>query len=169
MHHKVNGQITASEVKVVFSEKSVIAVMPLRQAIDLARSEGMDLVEISPKEQPPVCKIMNYGKYKYNLDKAKKPSKKHNETKEMQFTPGIGVEDYDVKIKKVKEFLTDELKVLIVIKMRGREKMHSEISASLLTKIKTDCASLITANCLSSKPTSGESTSAKITFTLLPK
>ena len=143
-HNNINYEINAKIVDVIEQSTGQLTRMGLREAIELALSQDMDLVEMAHREIP-VCKIMNYGKFLYNSEKQKKKSsaKKPNETKEMHFTPAIGQEDYEVKLKKIKGCLEDGCKVTVLIKMKGRERQHSEISKDLVLKIQKDCEELI--------------------------
>ena len=136
----INYQIKAANVNVIDIATGELTQMSLHDAIELAESQDMDLVEVAHRDVP-VCKIMNYGKFLYNTEKQKKKSatKKTNETKEMHFTPAIGTEDYEVKLKRIKTFLTEGAKVNVLIKMKGRERQHVEISKQLVAKIQKDC------------------------------
>ncbi len=134
-----NDRIRAKEVRVVHDNGSEI--LPLQQALTMARSQELDLVLISPKANPPVCKIMEYGKYIYQLKQQKKERDKKNranvvETKEIQFKPQIGIGDLNVKRKKMQEIIDDGDKVKVVMKLRGREM---GMKSQLVPKIKEFC------------------------------
>ena len=118
-----------------------IGIMPTRDAIRLASEKGFDLVEVSPQARPPVCKIMDYGKYKYELSKkAKDANKKQRlfQLKEMRFRPKTEEHDYAFKMRHVREFLTQGNKVKVMVEFRGREKAHIEFGQNILDKLKTD-------------------------------
>jgi len=100
----------------------------------MARDEGLDLVEVNPNSNPPVCKLADYGRMMYNLNKNKKPVQK-SELKTIQLRPGIGENDLDVKIRKIEEFLTDKHKVCLTMKFRGREIAHQDLGLKVLEQV----------------------------------
>ena len=115
--------------------------MGLRKAIDLAVAEGLDLVEISPNTDPPVCKILDYGKYKYEAQKRKNEAKKKQKTidvKEIKLRPNIDEHDYQVKLRKIFEFLESGDKVKVTMRYRGREMAHQQIGIDVLARVKSD-------------------------------
>ncbi len=117
--------------------------MATRDAIRLAQEKGFDLVEVSPQARPPVCKIMDYGKYKYELAKKAKDAKKKQryvQLKEMRFRPKTEKHDYTFKMKHVREFLMQGSKVKVMVVFRGRERSHMEFGERILDKLKTDLA-----------------------------
>lgn len=118
-----------------------IGVMPTIQALKLAREHGLDLVEISPNADPPVCKIVNYGKYKYEIEKKKKEAskaQKASKLKELKFRIGIDPHDYLIKISHAEEFLSHGDKVRMQLQFRGRQMAHQELGFQLANKIKED-------------------------------
>jgi translation initiation factor IF-3 len=118
-----------------------IGIMSTRDAIRLASEKGFDLVEVSPQARPPVCKIMDYGKYKYELSKKAKDAKKKQrlfQLKEMRFRPKTEEHDYAFKMRHVREFLAQGNKVKVMVEFRGRERAHIEFGQNLLDKLKTD-------------------------------
>jgi translation initiation factor IF-3 len=130
--------IQASELRVIDDEKKQLGVLPFQQALDLARERGLDLVEIAPTAQPPVCRIMDYGKYLYELHKKEHEAKKHQkqiQIKEIKFRPKISIHDYDFKIKHVKRFIEEGNKVKITIMLRGREKSKPELGFQVLDRV----------------------------------
>lgn len=144
MKHKLNDQIQSNAIDLIDIETGAISRVSFKEAIEKAEAQELDLVEFSCKEGVSVCKIMNYGKFLYNSQKTKSSAaKKPAETKEMRFNPSIGKEDFEIKIKKVRAFLTEGSKVLISIKMKGREREHVDITQQLLEKIKQSCEDLI--------------------------
>ena len=115
--------------------------MPVLQAIALAEESGLDLVEISPNTTPPVCKILDFGKYKYELQKRKNEARKKQkiiEVKEIKLRPNIDEHDYQVKLKKIYEFLDNGDKVKITMRFRGREMAHHQIGADVLKRVEED-------------------------------
>jgi translation initiation factor IF-3 len=118
-----------------------IGVMPTREALRLAESKGYDLVEVSPETAPPVCKIMDYGKYKYELSKKAKSTKRKLTTfqlKEMRLRPKIEEHDYQFKCKHIREFLTQGNKVKVFVEFRGREMTHTEFGQRLMERLQSD-------------------------------
>lgn len=139
---RVNERIRAPKVRVIDGSNSqMIGVMPAIQALKLAREQGLDLVEISPNADPPVCKIVNYGKYKYEIEKKKKEAakaQKGGKLKEMKFRIGIDPHDYLIKISHAEEFLSHGNKVRIQLQFKGRQMAHQELGFELANRIKTD-------------------------------
>jgi len=128
-------------VRVIGETGEQIGIMPTRDAIRLAAERGYDLVEISPGAKPPVCKIMDYGKYKYGLAKKAKDAKKKQrflQLKEMRFRPKTEDHDYTFKMRHVREFLTQGNKVKVLVVFRGRERAHMEFGQKILDKLKVD-------------------------------
>ena len=126
---RINGKIRAREVRVVALDGHQIGVLPLGEAISLARSQGVDLVEVAPNANPPVCRIVDYGKYRYEQAKKEKESKKHqhaNRVKEIQLSPSIDPHDFQVKLGHAMGFLCEEMKVKVSLRFRGREMAHKE-------------------------------------------
>lgn len=138
---RINQFITASEVRVVHDKKGSLGIMNIKDAIALAREEDSDLVEIVPNANPPVCKIINYGKYKFELQKKNKEAKKKQklvQLKEIKMRLQISVHDYNFKMKHIREFLNEGNKVKITIMFRGREMAHTEFGHDLVDKIIKD-------------------------------
>ena len=128
-------------MRVIGETGEQIGIMPTRDAIRLAEERGYDLVEISPRARPPVCKIMDYGKYKYELAKKAKDAKKKQrflQLKEMRFRPKTDDHDYTFKMRHVREFLIQGNKVKILVVFRGRERAHMEFGQKILDKLKAD-------------------------------
>ncbi len=136
-----NNRITSSEVQVITNDGNNLGVLNTNEAISKAKEEGLDLIEIAPNARPPVCKIMDMGKYKYDVqkkaNKAKKKQKKI-ELKEIKLRPVTEVHDYTFKIKNAKKFLEKGDKVKFTIKFKGRELQHSHLGNELMDKIKQD-------------------------------
>ena len=138
---KANERIRALDVQVIGSDGSNLGPMPLNKAIELAKQEGLDLIEISPNANPPVCKIMDMGKYKYDLQKKANQAKKKQKTvslKEIKLRPGTETHDYNFKIKNAKKFISKGDKVKFTIRFKGRELQHSHLGNELMSKIKED-------------------------------
>ena len=136
-----NNRITSPEVQVIGSDGGNLGILNLNDAINRAKDEGLDLIEIAPNAKPPVCKIMDMGKYKYDAqkkaNKAKKKQKKV-ELKEIKLRPVTEVHDYTFKIKNAQKFLAKGDKVKFTIRFKGRELQHSSLGNQLMDKIKLD-------------------------------
>ena len=138
---KANERIKALDVQVIGSGGNNLGVMQLKQAIHLAKEEGLDLIEISPNANPPVCKIMDMGKYKYDMQKKANQAKKKQKIvslKEIKLRPGTETHDYNFKIKNAKKFITKGDKVKFTIKFKGREMQHVELGKDLMKRIIED-------------------------------
>ncbi len=128
-------------MRVIGSDGAQIGVMLTRDAIAMAVAEGLELVEISPNAEPPVCKIMDYGKFLYQKDKQQQAARKKQkqiQIKEMKFRPGTEDADYNTKMRQIKGFLEEGDKVKINLRYKGREMAHQEIGMQMIEKIKTD-------------------------------
>ena len=135
---KANERIRAIDVQVIGSDGNNLGTLPLNKAIEIAKGEGLDLIEISPNANPPVCKIMDMGKYKYDLQKKANIAKKKQkivQLKEIKLRPGTDTHDYNFKIKNAKKFLTKGDKVKFTVKFKGREMQHTELGKELMSKI----------------------------------
>ena len=138
---KANERIKALDVQVIGSDGKNLGVIQLKQAIQLAKDEGLDLIEISPNANPPVCKIMDMGKYKYDLQKKANQAKKKQKIvslKEIKLRPGTEIHDYNFKIKNAKKFITKGDKVKFTVKFKGREMQHVELGKDLMKRIIED-------------------------------
>ena len=138
---KANERIKALDVQVIGSEGNNLGVMQLKQAIQMAKDEGLDLIEISPNANPPVCKIMDMGKYKYDLQKKANQAKKKQKVvslKEIKLRPGTEIHDYNFKIKNAKKFIAKGDKVKFTVKFKGREMQHVELGKDLMKRIIED-------------------------------
>ena len=135
---RANEKIRALDVQVIGSEGGNLGVMQLKKAIELAKQEELDLIEISPNANPPVCKIMDMGKYKYDLQKKANLAKKKQKTvllKEIKLRPGTETHDYNFKIKNAKKFIIKGDKVKFTVKFKGREMQHTELGKELMKRI----------------------------------
>lgn len=140
---RINGEITAREIRLVGNEGEQLGITTVREALALAEERDVDLVEISPNAEPPVCKLMDYGKYKYEQSKKRHEAKlkqKQVQIKEVKFRPGTDDGDYNVKMRNVGRFLADGDKVKITLRFRGREMAHQDIGLSLLRRIEAELA-----------------------------
>jgi translation initiation factor IF-3 len=140
---KANERIRAIDVQVIGSDGNNLGTLPLKKAIEVAKSEGLDLIEISPNANPPVCKIMDMGKYKYDLQKKANIAKKKQKVvalKEIKLRPGTDVHDYNFKIKNAKKFLAKKDKVKFTVKFKGREMQHIQLGRDLMNRIVKDTA-----------------------------
>ena len=142
---KANERIRAPQVQVISSEGKNLGTLSTQEAINIARQEGLDLIEISPNAHPPVCKIIDIGKYKYDLQKKAHKAKKKQRTmnlKEIKLRPVTEIHDYNFKIKNAQRFLTKGDKVKFTVQFRGREMQHTKLGYELMTRITNDTASL---------------------------
>ena len=138
---KANERIRALDVQVIGSDGGNLGAMPLNKAIELAKQEGLDLIEISPNANPPVCKIMDMGKYKYDAQKKANLAKKKQKIialKEIKMRPVTENHDYQFKVKNAKKFIAKGDKVKFTIRFKGRELQHSHLGNELMSKIKED-------------------------------
>jgi translation initiation factor IF-3 len=138
---RTNRRIKAREVRAIGPEGEQLGVLPIEQALARAQELGMDLVEVSPMAKPPVCKIMDYGKFKYLEKKKQNEAKKKQvvvQLKEVKLRPRTEEHDYDVKIKKVREFLGESNKARITVMFRGREMSHKELGQKVLQRVIED-------------------------------
>ena len=141
---RTNQRITSQDVQVIASDGDNLGILNLQDAINRAKEEGLDLIEIAPNAKPPVCKIMDMGKFKYDAqkkaNKAKKKQKKI-ELKEIKLRPVTEVHDYTFKIKNAQKFISKGDKVKFTIRFKGREMQHSNLGHELMNKIKEDIVS----------------------------
>lgn len=140
---RVNGKIRAREVRVIGVAGNQLGVMPLTDAINLARHHAVDLVEIATTATPPVCRLVDFGKYRYEMAKKEKESKKHQHAsivKEVQLSPRIDPHDLGIKLTHAVNFLCEDMKVKIALKFRGREMAHTEVGFEVINKFLADIA-----------------------------
>jgi translation initiation factor IF-3 len=138
---RVNRRIRIPQVRVVDDEGNQIGILPTSEALALAEEKGLDLVEVSPKARPPVCKIMDYGKYMYQMNKRAKEARKRQHVthvKEIKMRPKIEPHDYDFKLRHAREFLAEGDKVKCTVIFRGRELAHKELGRRLMEKMIED-------------------------------
>jgi translation initiation factor IF-3 len=140
---RINGKIRAREVRVIGVDGKQLGVMPLNDALNLARQSGVDLVEIAPTAVPPVCRVVDFGKYRYEQAKKEKESKKHQHAslvKEVQLSPRIDPHDLAVKVGHAIDFLCEDMKVKVALRFRGREMQHTEFGFQVIQKFIAEVA-----------------------------
>lgn len=141
--HQLNEEIRDKEVRLVGEDGAQLGIMSAQEALDKAIEHGLDLVKISPTATPPVCKLMDYGKYKFEQQKREKEARKNQhvvEIKEVRMSPGIDVNDFNVKLRNAQKFLADGNRVKVSVRFRGREMAHTDIGKDLLLKFAEQCA-----------------------------
>jgi translation initiation factor IF-3 len=141
----VNDRIRGTEIRLIGAEGENVGVVSPERALALAEEAGLDLVEISPNATPPVCKIMDYGKYKYETQKKEAEARKKQkiiEVKEVKFRPTTDTHDYDVKMRNVFKFLEHGDKVKVTLRFRGREMAHQDLGRQLLERVAEDIKEL---------------------------
>ncbi|WP_456300436.1 translation initiation factor IF-3 [Thalassococcus lentus] len=137
----MNDRIKATEIRLIGAEGENVGVVTPSRALEMAEEAGLDLVEISPNANPPVCKIMDYGKFKYEQQKRESEARKKQKTievKEVKFRPGTDTHDYEVKMRNVFKFLENGDKVKITLRFRGREMAHQNLGRELLERVAED-------------------------------
>ena len=135
---RVNERIRAREIRVINEEGGQLGIMPPYEALKLARGQGLDLVEVAPTANPPVCRIINYGKYLYQLSKRQHEAKKHQksiELKEVKMRPRTSAHDFETKRNKVIDFLKEGAKVKVTVMFRGREMAHRDLGFKMMEKL----------------------------------
>jgi translation initiation factor IF-3 len=140
---RVNGKIRAREVRVIGVDGKQLGVITLTDAINLARQNGVDLVEIAATATPPVCRLVDFGKYRYEQAKKEKDSKKHQHAstvKEVQLSPRIDPHDLSIKVTHAVDFLCEDMKVKVALKFRGREMAHTEVGFQVISKFLVEIA-----------------------------
>ncbi|WP_304440701.1 translation initiation factor IF-3 [Wohlfahrtiimonas sp. G9077] len=139
--HRLNDEITAREVRLIDAEGEQKGIVPLAEALNMAYDSDLDLVEISPNAAPPVCRIMNYGKFKFEQQKKQHEARKKQkqiQVKEIKFRPGTDEGDYQVKLRNLIRFLSDGDKTKVTLRFRGREMAHQELGMKLLNRVEED-------------------------------
>ena len=143
--HRINQNIDSQEVRLVDEEGQMVGVIPLSEALRRAEAVGLDLVEVSPNATPPVCKILDYGKFKYEAQKKASAARKKQrviDVKEIKMRPNIDSNDYNIKMRKIHEFLSEGDKVKVTLRFRGREMAHQELGYQLLNRVKDDTSKI---------------------------
>jgi translation initiation factor IF-3 len=135
----VNTEIDARTIRLIDAEGEMVGVVSLREGLDMAAGVGLDLVEVSPNADPPVCKILDYGKYKYEIQKKRAEARKKQkviEVKEIKLRPSINDNDYDVKMRAMRKFLQEGDKVKVTLRFRGREMAHQDLGMKVLDRVR---------------------------------
>ena len=147
MSHQINDEIRDREVRLISATGEQLGILSTREALERAAEADLDLVKISPTANPPVCKLMDYGKYKFEQQKREKEARKNQrvvEIKEVRMSPGIDVNDFNVKLRNAQKFLSEGDRVKVTVRFRGREMAHTDIGRKLLLKFAEDCAEMAT-------------------------
>jgi translation initiation factor IF-3 len=142
---RINEEIRVREVQLIDAEGTNHGNTPIQTALEMAQSSGLDLVEIAPNSSPPVCKILDYGKYKYQAQKKAAEARKNQkvvEVKEVKLRPMIDEHDYDVKMRAMQRFFSEGDKVKVTLRFRGREMAHQELGYKLLDRVRNDTATI---------------------------
>lgn len=142
---KVNREIRAQKVKIVDEDGTMLGEFHIKEAMRMARTKELDLVEVAPNAKPPVCRLMDFGRYVYEKKRQERESRKHQHrttARGMRFSLKISEHDYQVKLTKVKEFLTDGDRVKISLRLRGREMLHADMALKMLQKMQIDLEGL---------------------------
>lgn len=142
---RVNEQITSDPVRVIDSAGEQVGIISLSDALQLASDAGEELVEISPNADPPVCRVMDYGKFLYNASKQKHEAKKKQKqitVKEIKFRPGTDIGDYEVKLRNLRRFLEAGNKTKVTMRFRGREMAHRELGLEMLKQVEQDLSEI---------------------------
>ena len=142
MNHEINEEITDSQLRVIGEDGEQLGIMSAQDALRIAEEKDLDLVKISPMAKPPVCKIMDYGKYRFEQSKREKEAKKNQrvmEVKEIRMSPSIGENDLNTKLKSARKFLADGDRVKVSIRFRGREMAHTHLGETLLRDFAAKC------------------------------
>ena len=140
---RINDEITASSCRLIGVDGSQLGLFAIRDAQRVADDQGLDLVEIAPNAEPPVCKVMDYGKFKFEQQKRDKEARKNQhvvEIKEVRMSPGIDVNDFNVKLRNAQKFLAEGNRVKVTVRFRGREMAHTDIGRDLLNQFAEQCA-----------------------------
>ena len=143
--HELNEEIRDREIRLIGSTGEQMGIMSSAEALRIADEQGLDLVKISPQATPPVCKLMNYGKFRFEQSKREKEARKNQhvvEVKEIRMSPGIDVGDFNTKLKNAQKFIADGNRVKVSVRFRGREMAHTDIGRDLLMDFAAQCAEL---------------------------
>ena len=141
--HELNEEIRDKEIRLIGSDGEQLGIMAPASALAIADEQGLDLVKISPQATPPVCKLMNYGKFRFEQSKREKEARKNQhvvEIKEIRMSPGIDIGDFNTKLKNAQKFIADGNRVKVSVRFRGREMAHTDIGKDLLDRFAAQCA-----------------------------
>ena len=140
---ELNEDIHDKEIRLIGSDGEQMGIVSSEEALKIADAQGLDLVKISPQANPPVCKLMNYGKFRFEQSKREKEARKNQrvvEVKEIRMSPGIDIGDFNTKLKNAQKFIADGNRVKVSVRFRGREMAHTDIGRALLDKFAEQCA-----------------------------
>jgi translation initiation factor IF-3 len=143
--HQLNEDIRDKEIRVIGPTGEQLGIMTPGAALQMAYDQGLDLVNVAPKATPPVCKIVDYGKFRFEQEKREKAAKKHQhvtEVKEVRMSPGIDTNDFNIKVKNVQKFLKEGDRVKVSVRFRGREMAHTDIGETLLVRFAEACSEI---------------------------
>ena len=143
--HQLNEEIRDKEIRLIGDTGEQLGIMSAAEALSIAEERGLDLVKISPQAQPPVCKLMNYGKFKFEQSKREKEAKKNQhvvEIKEIRMSPSIDTNDFNTKLKNGQKFLSEGNRLKVSVRFRGREMAHTEIGGVILRDFAAKCADI---------------------------
>jgi translation initiation factor IF-3 len=143
VNYQINEDITDKEVRMIDEDGTQLGIMPSSEAMKIAIEKDLDLVKIAPTSNPPVCKIMDYGKYRYEQAKRVKEVRRHQhvvEIKEIRMSPSIGINDFNVKLKNGIKFLKEGDRLKVTVRFRGREMAHTDIGEKLLIRFSEECS-----------------------------
>ena len=147
MDMMINEEIRDKEIRLIGQNGEQLGIMSARQALEMAEEQELDLVKIAPTAKPPVCKIMDYGKYRFEQSKREKEAKKNQhvvEVKEIRMSPGIGDNDFNTKLRAGQKFLKDGDRLKVTVRFRGRQMAHTNLGEELLTRFADGCAEFAT-------------------------
>jgi translation initiation factor IF-3 len=140
--HELNEAISDKEIRLIGPAGEQLGIMPPAQALRIAEEQSLDLVKISPQATPPVCKLMNYGKFRFEQSKREKEARKNQhvvEIKEIRMSPGIDIGDFNTKLRNAQKFIAEGNRVKVSVRFRGREMAHTEIGRDLLSRFAEQC------------------------------
>ena len=143
--HELNENIGDKEIRLIGAAGEQLGIMAPAQALRIAEEQNLDLVKISPQAKPPVCKLMNYGKFRFEQSKREKEARKNQhvvEIKEIRMSPGIDIGDFNTKLRNAQKFITEGNRVKVSVRFRGREMAHTDIGRDLLTRFAEQCADI---------------------------
>ncbi len=143
--HELNENIGDKEIRLIGAAGEQLGIMAPAQALRIAEEQNLDLVKISPQAKPPVCKLMNYGKFRFEQSKREKEARKNQhvvEIKEIRMSPGIDIGDFNTKLRNAQKFIADGNRVKVSVRFRGREMAHTDIGRDLLTRFAEQCAEI---------------------------
>ena len=141
--HELNENIGDKEIRLIGAAGEQLGIMAPAQALRIAEEQNLDLVKISPQAKPPVCKLMNYGKFRFEQSKREKEARKNQhvvEIKEIRMSPGIDIGDFNTKLRNAQKFIAEGNRVKVSVRFRGREMAHTDIGRDLLTRFAEQCA-----------------------------